>query len=184
MEILVVRLDFSLAGCTESGCFSNSSLWHPTPPAHLRICRKPPGVRGVGQGVEGSDAPRATLACGIFSSLVYADFGDFTNAIELAAGPRGLRLRLTLQSLAAGSREPPDKWAGNQREDTIPPSISKYFSSIYWPSFRRKEKKTLLISRLELKVPKENSLHVICLKACRKLSKRVSRGVRGVKWSH
>lgn len=31
MEILVARLDFLLAGCRESGRFSNSPLWEPTP---------------------------------------------------------------------------------------------------------------------------------------------------------
>lgn len=105
-----------------------------------------------------SEAPRATLACGILSSLVYADLGDLANAIKLrlTTGPRGLRLKLTLQSFAAVRHGLPDKWAGNQRKDTIAPSISKYFSSIYWPSLRKQEKKKPLVGRLELKIPKEN----------------------------
>lgn len=53
-------------------------------PAHLRIRRKPPG-RGGGKG---ATPLRQHWRVEFLSSLVYADLGEFTNAIELrlAAG--------------------------------------------------------------------------------------------------
>lgn len=173
MEILVARLDFSLVDCRGAGPRGSSQkalceAEHRPPP--------PPNLQEISRE-ERSDAPGATLTWGILWSSDYADWTDFTKVIDppSASGPvsPSLWLRLTVQSLAAGWRKLPDKCAGNRREDTIWSFIYKYFSSTYWPQLRGKKKP--LISRLELNIPKGDSLHnVICFHVCRRTVRSAS----------
>lgn len=162
MEILVARLDFSLAGCRESGRFSNSPLWEPTPPRSPETSRGETAVR----------RPSSNTRMRNFVKPCPRRLGRLHKRDGPPSSRRSPRPVIEIDASV------PRCWpTPATRQMSRKPTGGHYLTLhrqiflLRWLTTVQDGGKNPLISSLELKIPKGNSLHsVICLQVCRKLS--------------
>lgn len=153
---------FSLAACRESSCFSNSSRSvRPGSPC------PPPDSQETSRGETAVRRPSSNTGVWNFVKSRLRRLGRLHKRHQTASRRRSPRPEIVSDASV------PHCWWNNEQETNWRTLSHPAAPNISPPFTDHRSAGNPLISRLELKIPTGNSLHqVICLKVCRKLSKK------------